>query len=94
MQTFGDAETITIGDLDLGDFVVEIPAQSGVRGARVDSGVRELRDDYNTWRAGPARRRRPVRSRVITFLDRSTGALNVPTAFMVVVRRPVAGAPE
>jgi hypothetical protein len=92
---FGDAETITIADLRTDDFVLELPAQNGVRGAVVNSGIRELREDYSTWKVGrPRRRGIPVRSRVVAFKDRTLATLNVPATFTVTVRRPVAATAE
>jgi hypothetical protein len=90
MTEFGDPETITVADLAPGDFVVQVPTQRGMRGFRVNSAVREMRDDHGSWTAstGYRRPRQSMRSRVIMWLDRTTAAVNLPLAFHVEVRRP------
>jgi hypothetical protein len=88
---FGPAETITVGDLAEGDFVVSMPAQYRVRGYRINSGVREIGPaGYHGWKYGPPRRKTAVRSRRVTFLDRELGALDVPVYHEVIVRRRAA----
>jgi hypothetical protein len=87
---FGPAETITVGLLAAGDFVVAIPAQAGTRGTRANSGVREISaPNWDRWtsRSRPRGPRMPVASRRITFLDRALPALEVPCTYEVIVRR-------
>lgn len=85
---FGPPETITVADLAEGDFVVHVPAQSGTRGARVNSGVAAITPPRTgRWRAGPPRRKVPVPSRAISFHDRDLAALDVPCTHTVMVRR-------
>jgi hypothetical protein len=93
IPTFGDVETITIGELAIDDFVVSVPPQRGVRGVRVNSGLRDKREDYGTWTVSSGYRRpqMPVRSWVLMFKDPHMVGLNYPDDFTVQVRRPVKG---
>jgi hypothetical protein len=86
---FGDPETVTIAELKVDDFVVEFPSQKGIRGAKVNSGIRDLRDDYGTWRSGPPRRKMPIRSRILMFKGMQGTTMNIPADCIIVVRRPV-----
>jgi hypothetical protein len=94
---FGDAETITVAELQVGDFVVQFPRQDNIRALQIDALVEridelsddELSDDeLSAWTQRPApgvkRRRAPAR-RVVTRL----GNINVPSACTLVVRRPI-----
>lgn len=93
VPVFGPAETITVAGLAVGDWVVEVPTQQGVRGTTVKSGVRDLRADWGTWRrsAGYRRPKLAIESRVIMFCDPHVAAVNYPADFAVAVRRPLAG---
>lgn len=84
---FGAPETITVADLAVGDFVISLPPHNNVRGARVNSGVREISAvHYDRWKqSGRGGRRLP--SRRFTFHDRDLTALDVPTDHPVIVRR-------
>lgn len=91
---FGEPIEVTVGDLVPGDFVVTIPAQSGVRGLRVSSGVKAISDPDlfgSSWgmSRGRGRRRLPVASRKITFL--CGGTYEIPASFRVTARRRVQG---
>lgn len=91
--TFGDPETVTIGELMPGDFVIEVPAQGGLRGTTVNSGVKSIVEsfDYTTnWRRGG--RRFTVASRRLTFLSSPAGwCISWPSSFTVTVRRRIGG---
>jgi hypothetical protein len=87
---FGAPETITVGMLRVSDFVITIPAQAGTRGARANSGIREISPEhFDKWftRTRPRGPRFPVGSRKIVFHDRELGALDVPSTHTVLVRR-------
>jgi hypothetical protein len=94
VPVFGEAETITVNDIQVGDFVVEFPAQHNVRGVRVNSAVRDYTPRYDTWtrNSGYRRPRHHIPSMLITFEDRAwRGAgLDYPLDFTVIVRRPQA----
>lgn len=84
---FGAPETITVADLAAGDFVISLPPHNGVRGARVNSGVREITDArYGRWKQS-GRGGRQLLSRRFTFHDRDQAALDVPADHPVIVRR-------
>lgn len=87
---FGPAETITVGDLAKGDFVVSVLAHAGVRGFRANSGIAEISaPEFGRWKTRQAGSRRglPIRSRKVSFLDRSLSGINVPLDHPVIVRR-------
>jgi hypothetical protein len=85
---FGAPETITVADLAAGDFVIALPAHNNVRGARVNSGVREITEAaYGRWRQR-GRGGRMLLSRRFTFHDRDQAPLDVPCDHPVIVRRP------
>jgi len=86
---FGPVETIEISELVPGDFITQIPSQGGIRGVRINSGVRDLRDDWNTWgrSTGRGRPRMQVKSRIIMFLDPALPAVNIPATCIAEVRR-------
>lgn len=89
---FADPETLTIARLRPGDFVIEIPAQHGARGAKPNSGLATAEDDWETWTRRIGRRGRiGVHSRRLTFLARDLGTLNVPASFEVTARRRLEG---
>jgi len=83
-------ETVTVSDLKPGDFVITIPTQNGVRGIRVNSGIRTVSDDWDTWTcsSGPRRPRISQLSRELRFNDAKLGSVNVPASFAVQARRP------
>jgi hypothetical protein len=86
---FGAPEQVTVADLQPGDFIVTIAAQSGVRGYRWNSAVAEISDArFGAWRFGPARRKQPVKSRKIRLMS-VDGMWDVPCFLVVTVRRPV-----
>jgi hypothetical protein len=91
VPVFGDEETITISELRVGDFVTVVPTQSGIRGVRFNSAVKEADIVYGRWTKsnGYRQRRTPVESKRIAFRDAKTGAYNYPLTFEVKVRRPV-----
>lgn len=92
VPTFSPPETITVGELQPGDFVVEFPAQKRYRRVRVDSAVRTVEDDWETWSVNhrPGARRTPVESRRITFQHPTDVSLNFPLTWSVVARRVTA----
>lgn len=53
--------TTTVGDLQVGDYLVVVPTQQGVRGVRFDTTVLAVTTDWETWtmRTGPGRRGNP-----------------------------------
>lgn len=89
MTTFADVEVVTVNDLTAGDFVVQVPTQRGVRGAKVNSGIRTTAEDFGTWTRSSGYRRPKigVESRILMFNDHSVSALNIPLDFIVEVRR-------
>jgi len=93
-MTFGPVETVSVSDLASDDFVVMVPPQRGVRGVKVNSGIRDMREDHGTWtRSGGYRQRRiPMASRVLMFKDPHAAALNLPATFIVEARRLVRSA--
>jgi hypothetical protein len=92
VPVFGPPETVTVAELRAGDFLIAIPAQEGVRGVTVNSGIAELSDDWNTWRQSTGYRRPkvPVRSVVIIVRDPKAKPVNRPAGFLAEVRRPQA----
>jgi hypothetical protein len=90
MMTFGATQAIPVVDLRVNDFVIQVPPQSGYRAVRVNSGIREIRDDRGTWtRSGGYRQRRvPIPSKILMFKDARQAALNYPVDFIVEIRRP------
>lgn len=92
VPVFGDPETIKVADLAVGDFVVEFPRQAGIRGKVISSAVASLAETYDRWTAPnsprPRSKRHSVRSRKVTFADRSIVPIDVPISCEIVVRRP------
>ena len=88
--TFGPAETITVGELRRGDFIVVMPTQRGVRGYRWNSAVAEITDPaFGRWRTGPpGKRKTPLKSRKFRLMS-VDGIWDVPVDHTVTVRRPV-----
>lgn len=94
IPVFGDPETITVADLQVGDFVVRILPHLNVRGLEVNSGIESITAaGHFGWEVhhgkGRGHFRQGVTSRVIHFLDRSIAAPDVPVTHEVIVRRPV-----
>jgi hypothetical protein len=91
---FGPEQDITIADLRVGDFLIVVPSQGGVRGARVGAVVTATRHSWDTWGQHTAghRRKVPVPSTQIEFGVHRTSAwtagLDVPDTFRATVRRP------
>lgn len=88
-KLFADEETtISVAELNDGDFLVSFPTQRGIRGYTVNSGVTALDDDSTTWGIRAAYRSRtvfPVAARRFRTL---TGVgLTLPCEHNVVVRR-------
>jgi hypothetical protein len=84
---YAEAATVTIADLKAGDFVVSIPTQMGIRGYRVNSGIREITDSrFGTWKMGPPRRKCPVESRAMRFLS-DLPRVDYPSDCTVIVRK-------
>ena len=89
---FGEAETITVDQLVTGDFVVAFPTQAGIRGYRVNSGIREISAPaYGRWAmsGGRGRPRRQILSRKIRFLDANCGGVDLPLTHEIIVRRQI-----
>jgi hypothetical protein len=88
--TFGATQTVEVADLQVNDFVIQIPPQSGYRAVRVNSAIREIRDDQGTWtRSGGYRQRRvPLPSKILIFKDARQDAVNYPLDWIVEIRRP------
>ena len=87
---FGAPEVITVAELAVSDFVITIPAQAGTRGARANSGIREISPErYDRWsrRSRPRGPRIGVASRRIVFHDPDLAVLDVPSTHTVTVRR-------
>jgi hypothetical protein len=85
--------TISVAELNDGDFLVSFPAQRGIRGYTVNSGVTALDDDHTTWGIRAAYRSRtvfPVAARRFRTLTGVT--LSLPCEHSVVVRRKLASA--
>jgi hypothetical protein len=92
---FGEPETITIAELQAGDFVLEILPAFGVAGAKPMSAIREISEAAEgRWQsrqqARPRARihRAALASRRMLFQDRSLAALDVPVDHEAIVRRP------
>lgn len=81
---FAETETEAhVDDLRVGDFVTYIPNQGGIRGVRVDSGIKSISAvHYEQWKLGG----HPVGSRIIAF-HRNVAKVDVPNAARVMVRR-------
>jgi hypothetical protein len=81
--------TVTAADVTVGDFIVRVPSQNGVRGLKVESTVSAATPEWNTWRQG----RMPVEGRTFAFRALAnpiaTPTFTVPASFKVVVRRTV-----
>lgn len=86
---FGEAETIPVGDLAVGDFLVEVHAQSGYRATVINAGVAEIVDTFDRWTRSTGYRRPRVnmRSRQVR-LRMGTPGYNLPADWTVSVRRP------
>jgi hypothetical protein len=92
---FGPPEDVTVADLAVGDFLVMVPSQHGVRGCAVESVITRLDHSWDTWgeRTPGARRRFPVPSTQLRFGTAGTvtlaeAGLDVPDTFTCRVRRP------
>jgi len=81
-------QTLPLSEIKPGDFVIEIPTQGGIRGVRVNSGLKTVTEDWETWRQsfGSSRRRRysNIRGLRIEFL--SGGRVSYPADFTATVR--------
>ena len=89
VHAFGPPEEITVGQLRVGDFVVEIPTQGGILGVKVNSAVTSTTVDYDRYKmsTGYRRPRVSVTSRRLTFAAVPTGHY-WPDSFTCTVRRP------
>lgn len=87
MTVFGDSETITVADLQVGDFIEVIPTQGGVRGSKVESGVASL-DIGSGWRRSRGRGRAGLDIKSVRIATLRGHLLDVPADFSVSVRRP------
>ena len=86
---FGPEQTITVGQLVPGDWVVSFPAQLRIRGMVVGSGVKTIDPGYGWYtQSRPRGPKMPVPSRRVSFLTGST-ALHVPSECKIIVRRQV-----
>ena len=87
---FGEPETITVGELAVGDFVISIPAQGRHRGVNVRSGLKQITERPVGWytQTRPRGPKFPIPSRVLAFLSSDT-KLDVANSYQVIVRRPV-----
>lgn len=86
--TFADATEIVVADLVEGDFVEVIATQQGVRGMRVNSGVKTIeRGRFDAWGQsfGRGRARMPVESIRLTFL--AGHSIEIPATFTATARR-------
>src|SRR5262245_50081726 len=87
---FGPPTTITVADLQTGDFVISFPATSDTRGTRVNSAIREIAPAaYGRWvrRAYRQRGGTPILSRRMSFHARDLSGLDVPVENPVIIRR-------
>lgn len=87
---FGDPETVKVSDLEVGDFVVSIPAQGQYRGYDVRSAVKAITDRPQGWYTQTRSRgpKFPIPSRVLTFVSVDL-KVDVAGSFDVRVRRPI-----
>jgi hypothetical protein len=91
VPSFGDAETIKVSDLAVGDYLVKFPAQRGIRACEVGSGVATLAPSYRWIEQGrPRGPRFPIPATKITFIMAEL-VLDVPNSCDIIVRRPLAG---
>lgn len=84
---FGEEETIKVAELAVGDFLIGMTSQDGVRGFDVNLIVESIEEDWNTWGCGRGRRHSatPIQSRYIH--TRGTN-FNIPAHLVIKVRRP------
>lgn len=87
---FGDPETITVGELAEGDFVISVPAQGRYRGYNIRSAVKQITDRPQGWyeQTRPRGPKFPIPSRVLSFVS-AADKIDVANSFQVRVRRPV-----
>lgn len=74
--------TVKVQDLEVGDFVIQIPTQSNVRGAEVNATIEAIDHEWDAWKQG----RYMVPSRRLRFRNVSFAEVSVPLEFKVVVR--------
>jgi hypothetical protein len=88
--SFGPQETITIGQLRIGDFVIKVPSQRGWRGLVINSAVRTI-EDKTGWvlKSHRARSKIMVDGKQISFQVQRHRTFSWPDEFDVIVRRPV-----
>jgi hypothetical protein len=87
---FGDPETIEVGQLQVGDYVVSIPAQGRTRGTNVRSAVKQITERPTGWytQSRPRGPKFPIPSRVLAFLS-TEDRFDVACSYQVIVRRPI-----
>ncbi len=78
--------TITVADLNDGDFLVTVPSQNSLRGLKVESGVTALDEDH-TWGVRSGRRRPLIPIPARRFRTLSGAVLSLPSEATVTVRR-------
>ncbi len=82
-----EAMTVTVGELQVGDYIDVIPGEANVRGMRFGEPLRSIETRWDAWSFGPARRRTPVEAKRLGFGD-PFGVI-VPATFKAQIRRPV-----
>jgi hypothetical protein len=87
---FADPEDVTFTELRHGDFVVSFPAQRGIRGAVINSGIKAIVSDWHAMyeTSRPRGPRMPIEAKRVWFLSGTTIA--IPASFTVTVRRRLA----
>jgi hypothetical protein len=87
---FGPEETITIANLEVGDFVIRIPAQDMIRGLLVNSAVRTIQDKHGWIKHHKGQKGgTPVSGKEISFQTERTRTFSWPDHYSVIVRRPI-----
>jgi hypothetical protein len=92
--TFTDPVTMTIGELEPGDWLITIPQQLNMRAAHVEQGIKTLTDDYATlethYGKGRGHFRQATHCKRITF-NMSARVLVVPADFTCTARKIIHG---
>jgi hypothetical protein len=89
MTEFAEPQTLTLGQLVIGDWVEDIPRQPGTRGARVQASVTAAEPSYR-WveirRAGRRNRKFSIPGVRLTFAM-GAGDVDAPADFTCTARR-------
>jgi hypothetical protein len=90
VPVYGDPQEISVGELRVGDFVVEIPTQGHVLGHRFMSAVTRAESRWDVYKMSTGYRRPKVSvtSKFLTFASHPHG-YHYPDSFTVTVRRPI-----